>query len=66
MKRLIDRLQDETRIVCGVSAKLAKQYGWSLLWTRVVIVGLVFRNPSIGLLAYFVIAVVMSQKTTRF
>jgi phage shock protein PspC (stress-responsive transcriptional regulator) len=66
MKRLIDRLQDETRIVCGVSAKLAKQYGWSLLWTRVVTVGLVVSTPSIGLLAYFVIAVVMSQKTTRF
>ncbi|WP_351075155.1 PspC domain-containing protein [Shewanella sp. CAL98-MNA-CIBAN-0140] len=66
MKRLIDRLQDETRIVCGVSAKLAKQYGWSLLWTRVVTLGLVVSNPSIGLLAYFVIAVVMSQKTTRF
>jgi phage shock protein PspC (stress-responsive transcriptional regulator) len=66
MKRLIDRLQDETRIVCGVSAKLAKQYGWSLLWTRVVTVGLVVSTPGIGLLAYFVIAVVMSQKTTRF
>jgi phage shock protein PspC (stress-responsive transcriptional regulator) len=66
MKRLIDRLQDETRIVCGVSAKLAKQYGWSLLWTRVVTLGLVVSNTSIGLLAYFVIAVVMSQKTTRF
>ncbi|WP_351075151.1 PspC domain-containing protein [Shewanella sp. CAL98-MNA-CIBAN-0140] len=66
MKRLINRLQDETRIVCGVSAKLAKQYCWSLLWTRVVTLGLVVSNPSIGLLAYFVIAVVMSQKTTRF
>jgi phage shock protein PspC (stress-responsive transcriptional regulator) len=66
MKRLIDRLQDETRIVCGVSAKFAKQYGWSLLWTRVVTLGLAVSTPSIGLLAYFVIAVVMSQKTTRF
>jgi phage shock protein PspC (stress-responsive transcriptional regulator) len=66
MNRLINRLQDEARIVCGVSAKLAKQYGWSLLWTRVVTVGLVVSNPSISLLAYFVIAVVMSQKTTQF
>ncbi|MGX9462083.1 PspC domain-containing protein [Shewanella sp. A14] len=66
MNRLINRLQDEARIVCGVSAKLAKQYGWSLLWTRVVTVGLVLTNPGIGLFAYFVIAVVMSQKTSRF
>ncbi|RPA33806.1 PspC domain-containing protein [Shewanella frigidimarina] len=66
MNRLINRLQDETRIVCGVSAKLAKQYGWSLLWTRIVTVGLVLTNPSISLLVYFVIAVVMSQKISRF
>lgn len=66
MNRLINRLRDETRIVCGVSAKLAKQYGWSLLWTRVVTIGLVLTNPSISLLVYFVIAVVMSQKTSRF
>ncbi|MBB1440274.1 PspC domain-containing protein [Shewanella sp. SG41-4] len=66
MNRLINRLQDETRIVCGVSAKLAKQYGWSLLWTRIVTIGLMLTNPSISLLAYFVIAVVMSQKTSRF
>jgi len=66
MNCLINRLQDEARIVCGVSAKLAKQYAWSLLWTRVVTVGLVLTNPIISLLAYVVIAVVMSQKTSRF
>ena len=66
MSTLINRLQDETRIVCGVSAKLAKQYGWSLLWTRLVTTVFIIANPSISLLAYFVIAVVMSQKSSRF
>lgn len=66
MGRLMSRLQDEARIVCGVSANLAKQYGWSLLWTRVVTMGLVITNPGISLAAYFIVAVVMSQKTSRF
>ena len=65
MNIFIERLKHDPRIVCGVSAKLAKEFGWSLMWTRVASAILVFFNPVMSLLAYIIAAVIISQTTIR-
>ncbi|WP_394130329.1 PspC domain-containing protein [Shewanella maritima] len=63
---IVDRLKNDKRIVCGVCARLAKQYDWSLTVTRLVAVVILLTNPSLTLLAYFIIAVIFTQKPTRY
>ncbi|WP_144211270.1 PspC domain-containing protein [Shewanella donghaensis] len=55
-------LKADDSIICGASHSLAKQFGWSVLWTRVLTIVGICMSPTIGLIGYFVTAIIMSQK----
>ncbi len=61
MDKLISRLTQPKSLVCGVAAMMADKFNWSCLWTRVVWAALVLMNPAIGLLIYFVLALVLPK-----
>lgn len=59
--RYMRRMKRPTSLVCGVAAMMADKFDWSCLWTRVVWAIAVLMNPAIGLLAYFVLALVLPK-----
>ncbi|UJF22752.1 PspC domain-containing protein [Shewanella sp. OMA3-2] len=65
MDRIIAKLTDQPKIICGVCHYLAKQFGWSVMWTRVVSVLVLFANPIACLLAYIVLAIMVDKKSTH-
>ncbi|GIU18087.1 PspC domain-containing protein [Shewanella colwelliana] len=58
---LVTRLKRPRRMVCGVAAMTADKFDWSCLWTRVVWALAVAMNPAMGLLVYFVLALVLPK-----
>lgn len=61
MARFINRLKDPSSLVCGVAASIADKFGWSCLWTRIVCAVAVFCNPAMGVILYFVLALLMPK-----
>ncbi|WP_299790902.1 PspC domain-containing protein [uncultured Shewanella sp.] len=61
LDKMVSRLKQPERLVCGVAAKVANKFNWSCLWTRVVWAALVLMNPAMGLLIYFVLAIVLPK-----
>ncbi|WP_076539099.1 PspC domain-containing protein [Shewanella sp. UCD-KL21] len=59
-------LTTDDSLICGASHGLAKQFGWSVLWTRVLTLVAILMSPSIGLIGYFVTAIIMTQKKSRY
>ncbi|MBW8182652.1 PspC domain-containing protein [Shewanella nanhaiensis] len=57
----IARMKQPDTLVCGVAAMMADKFDWSCLWTRVVWALAVIMNPSLGLLVYFVLALVLPK-----
>lgn len=66
MDKLISRLKQPKSLVCGVAAMMADKFNWSCLWTRVVWAALVLMNPAMGLLIYFVLALVLPKWERNF
>ena len=60
------RMSDAKPLVCGVAAGMAYQFGWSCLWTRLAWALAVLFNPAMGLVAYFVIALVVKRWERRY
>ncbi|MCE9687054.1 PspC domain-containing protein [Shewanella sp. AS16] len=65
MKSLKKRFADEQRLVCGVAAGMATQFGWSCFWTRCAWLGALLINPGLSLLVYFVLALLVSDWKQR-
>ncbi|NRD33346.1 PspC domain-containing protein [Shewanella sp. DC2-4] len=61
MKRLKVRMESPERLVCGVAAGMAWKFDWSCFWTRAVWAGAVVFMPSVSLLIYFVLALLVDQ-----
>ncbi|GIU07065.1 PspC domain-containing protein [Shewanella sp. c952] len=61
MADLISRLKDPSSLVCGVAASMADKFEWSCLWTRIVCAVAVFCNPAMGLVIYFVLALLLPK-----
>ncbi|WP_076415805.1 PspC domain-containing protein [Shewanella sp. UCD-KL12] len=59
--RYIRRMKRPRSLVCGVAAMMADKFDWSCLWTRVVWAIAVIMNPALGLLAYFVLALILPK-----
>lgn len=55
------RMKRSTRLVCGVAAMMANKFNWSCLWTRLVWALVVLMNPAMGLLIYFVLALLLPK-----
>ncbi|WP_246033052.1 PspC domain-containing protein [Shewanella canadensis] len=66
MDKLISRLKQPKSLICGVAAMMADKFNWSCLWTRVVWAALVLMNPAMGLLIYFVLALVLPKWERNF
>jgi len=66
MDKLISRLKQPKSLICGVAAMTADKFNWSCLWTRVVWAALVLMNPVMGLLIYFVLALVLPKWERNF
>ncbi|QYJ79441.1 PspC domain-containing protein [Shewanella acanthi] len=65
MNRAKARMEDSERLVCGVAAGMARQFGWSCFWTRVVWAGAIFFTPGVSLVVYFVLALLVDQWKRR-
>jgi|GEM_PF-847556 len=61
MDKLISRLKQPNSLICGVAAMMADKFNWSCLWTRVVWAVGILMNPGMGLLIYFVLALVLPK-----
>ncbi|NKF49477.1 PspC domain-containing protein [Shewanella sp. WXL01] len=64
MSSLMERLDSSRRLVCGVCSKIATQFGWSIAVSRIVAAIVLVVNPSVTLLVYMVIAVLMTQRSS--
>ncbi len=64
-EKYVRRMKRPSRLVCGVAAMMADKFDWSCLWTRVVWAAVVLLNPAMGLLAYFVLALVLPKWETN-
>lgn len=61
MHRAKERIDNPERLVCGVAAGIASQFGWSCFWTRALWAGAIIYMPSASLLIYFVLALLVDQ-----
>ncbi|MGS0680450.1 PspC domain-containing protein [Shewanella sp. 125m-7] len=61
MSDFVERLKDPRSLVCGVTAAMADKFDWSCMWTRVVCAVAIFCNPAMGLVTYFVLALVLPK-----
>ncbi|MCL1066811.1 PspC domain-containing protein [Shewanella olleyana] len=59
-------LTADKSIICGTTHSVSKQFGWSVMWTRVLTLIAIFLNPTMGLIAYFVTAIVVSLQKTKY
>ncbi|MCC4834088.1 PspC domain-containing protein [Shewanella sp. 1_MG-2023] len=59
-------LKSDKSIICGAVNSLSKQFGWSVMWSRVLTLIAIFLSPTMGLIAYFVTAIVVSQQKTKY
>ncbi|GIU48709.1 MULTISPECIES: PspC domain-containing protein [Shewanella] len=59
-------LKADKSIICGATNSVSKQFGWSVMWTRVLSLLAICLNPTMGLIAYFVTAIVVSQQKTKY
>ncbi len=50
------------RVIAGVCAGIAQQYGWELVWVRVVAVLLAVFSSGAGIVAYIVFWIVMPEQ----
>lgn len=66
LNRLISRLKQPNSLICGVAAMMADKFNWSCLWTRVVWAVVILMNPGMGLLIYFVLALVLPKWERNF
>ncbi|WOT04652.1 PspC domain-containing protein [Shewanella youngdeokensis] len=61
MADFFERVKNPASIVSGVAAAIAHKFEWSCLWTRVVCAVGIFCNPALGLIIYFVLALVLPK-----
>ena len=66
MEKIIEKLTYKSKLLCGVCRYLAKQFGWSVMWTRVISVLVLIANPVVTFLAYIVMAMMVSQKSSQY
>ncbi|KPZ72173.1 MULTISPECIES: PspC domain-containing protein [Shewanella] len=59
-------LKAKKRLVCGACLSVAKQFGWSVMWTRVLTFIAIFLSPTVGLIGYFIAAIIVSQQQSRY
>ncbi|BAJ00427.1 PspC domain-containing protein [Shewanella violacea] len=59
--KYMGHMKRPTSLICGVAAMMANKFNWSCLWTRVVWAGVILLNPGMGLLLYFVLALVLPK-----
>ncbi|QFU24453.1 PspC domain-containing protein [Shewanella eurypsychrophilus] len=64
--KYLRRMKRPSRIICGVAAMMADKFNWSCLWTRLVWALVILMNPGMGLLIYFVLALVLPKWETNF
>ncbi|MCL1142339.1 PspC domain-containing protein [Shewanella gaetbuli] len=66
MQHVLEKLAGKSSVICGVCQYLAKQFGWSLLWTRVIALLILVANPFITLIVYLVFAIIADTKAAKY
>jgi phage shock protein PspC (stress-responsive transcriptional regulator) len=66
MSDFIRRLEQDKRILCGVAGYIAKRFGWSPLWTRLLGTLAVIFNPFLGAVVYIVAAMLIKQHRSPY
>jgi phage shock protein PspC (stress-responsive transcriptional regulator) len=66
MEKLVEKLIDKPKIVSGVCHYFAKQFGWSVMWVRVISALILLANPVVTLIAYLVLSLLLDKKSTHY
>lgn len=61
MNSYFDKLEHPCKLVSGVAAMMAKQFGWSIKWTRIVWLIAAVMNPISIPVIYCILAVILPK-----
>ncbi|MBR9727660.1 PspC domain-containing protein [Shewanella intestini] len=66
MNHFLEKLSVHSRVVCGVCSQISRKLGCDVLVSRLAAIILLIISPVMACIAYAVIAIIISQSTSRY